>query len=213
MNYILFDKAANICHLRTICETECPIFLNSYLHAYVDKTKEEIEQDGITYEALPKVLPNYIIDGLKVRLKAKLIEYTEKVFKEYSSKYSSVDRLLFPTLFTQAKEYLSINNTANHDLIEVIADAKDISMKQAAKDMVLKVTAYNEMLYDLFCVETTIDSQIDEATKIEEFFVVWDELNTYNMEQIMINVANYKSDFVPSKITKSKKDKSNCVVI
>ena len=34
MNYILFDKAVTICHLRTICETECPIFLNSYLHAY-----------------------------------------------------------------------------------------------------------------------------------------------------------------------------------
>jgi hypothetical protein len=213
MNYILFGKFKDNCYLRTICETECPIFLNSYLHAYVDKTKEEIEADGITYEALPKVLPKYVIDGFKVCLKAKLIEYIEKVFKEYSSKYSCVDRLLFPTLFTQAKEFLSINNSANHDLIEVIADAKEISMKQAAKDMVLKVTAYDEMLYDLFCVETTINSQIDEATKIEEFFVVWNELNTYSMEQIMINVANYKSDFVTSKTTKSKKDKSSCVVI
>lgn len=213
MNYILFNKYKDTYSLRAICETECPIFLNSYLHAHVAKTKEEIEADGITLIELPKMLPKYVIDGLKVRLKAKLIEYTEKVFKEYSSKYSSVDRLLFPTLFTQAKEYLSINNTANHDLIEVIADAKEISMKQAAKDMVLKVTAYDEMLYDLFCVETTINSQIDEATKIEEFFVVWNELNTYSMEQIMINVANYKSDFVTSKTTKSKKDKSSCVVI
>jgi hypothetical protein len=213
MNYILFSKYKDTYSLRAICETECPIFLNSYLHAYVDKTKEEIEADNITLIALPKVLPKYVIDGLKVRLKAKLIEYIEKVFKEYSSKYSCVDRLLFPTLFTQAKEYLSINNSANHDLIEVIADAKDISMKQAAKDMVLKVTAYDEMLYDLFCVETTINSQIEEAAKIEEFFIVWDELNTYNMEQIMVNVAAYKSDFIPSKITKPKKKDATCSVL
>lgn len=212
MNYILFSKFKDNYSVRTICETECPIFLNSYLHSYVDKTKEEIESDGITLISLPKVLPKYVIDGLKVRLKTKLVEYIEKVFKEYSAKYSVVDRLLFPTLFTQAKEFLSINNSANHDLIEVIADAKEISMKQAAKDMVVKVTAYDEMLYDLFCVETTISCQIDEASKIEEFFLVWDELNTYSMEQIMNNVAAYKSDFVPNKKTKPKK-KDTCAVL
>jgi hypothetical protein len=212
MNYILFSKFKDNYSVRTICETECPIFLNSYLHSYVDKTKEELESDGITLISLPNVLPKYVIDGLKVRLKTKLIEYIEKVFKEYSAKYSVIDRLLFPTLFTQAKEFLSINNSANHDLIEVIADAKEISMKQAAKDMVTKVTAYDEMLYDLFCVQTTIDSQIDEATKIEEFFVVWNELNTYSMEQIMINIANYKSDFVPNKTAKTKK-KDTCAVL
>jgi hypothetical protein len=48
-------------------------FLNSYLHAYVDKTKEELESRWYnSMIALPKVLPKYVIDGLKVRLKSKI---------------------------------------------------------------------------------------------------------------------------------------------
>lgn len=212
MNYILFNEYKGNYSLRAICEIEDSIFLNNYLYSYVDKTREEIETDGISFAGLPKTLPKYIIDGLKVRLKTKLIDYIEKVFKESVGKYSSVERLVFPKLFSQAKAYLSIDNSANHDLLEVIADVKDISMKLAAKDVVSKVTAYEEMLYDLFGVETIINNKIDEASKLEEFFSIWNELNNYNMDEIMVSVANYKSDYVPVKSTKTKK-KDPCNVL
>lgn len=212
MNYILFNEYKGNYSLRAICVTEDSVFLNNYLHSYVNKTKEEIESDGISFAGLPKTLPKYVIDGLKVHLKTKLIEYIEKVFKEYVGKYSSVERLVFPKLFSQAKAYLSIDNSANHDLLEIIADAKDISMKQVAKDVVIRVTAYEEMLYDLFTVETIINNKIDEASKLEEFFPIWNELNNYNMDEIMASVANYKSDWVPTKSTKTKK-KDLCNVL
>ncbi len=213
MNYILFNEYKGNYSLRAICKIEDSVFLNNYLHAYVNKTNEEIETDGISFIGLPKTLPKYIIDGLKVSLKIKLIEYIEKVFKESVSNYSSVERLVFPKLFSQAKAYLSIDNSANHDLLEIIADVKDISMKQTAKDVINRVTAYEEMLYNLFEIETIINNKIDESTKIEEFFAIWNELNTHSMEQIMINLAAYKSDFVPSKTTKTKKNKETCNVI
>ncbi len=178
MNYILFNEYKNNYYLKLICENECNILLNNYLHAYVDKSKEDIEKDGITFSGLPSVLPDYVVTALKVRLKKITIDYINNIYEE-NNNLSIVHTLLLSKLRTQSKNVKDKSVTiasANYDFLKIKSNICELDLDTVINDINNKSIEYEKLLYELFTIENYLMFRIENCITIADFFVIFNEI-------------------------------------